>query len=211
MEITCTIFGPTPFIAAIFVIFGEIIKRLGPAYSRLTPKWYTIIFCTSDVVALLIQCAGAGLAASASTNSGAKLGSNIMLVGIVFQVVVITVFSLCAVEYVVRYFKDMPIRSRTEKSEAGNSTETLTRGELTTRIKLMLYAILFIMLLLFIRSIYRTAELADGWNGRIISTEVYFNVLDGAMVVLAIITLNVAHPGVLLAMPEALQKYPQTA
>ena len=62
---------------------------------------------------------------------------------------------------------------------------------------------------------YRTIELADGWNGRIISTQVYFSgldltylvnailiiltdVLDGAMVTLAIYTLNFAHPGFLL-------------
>jgi hypothetical protein len=41
-------------------------------------------------------------------------------------------------------------------------------------------------------------ELSGGWNGRIIHTEVYFNVLDGGMVVLAIFTLNFAHPGLLL-------------
>ncbi len=56
-------------------------------------------------------------------------------------------------------------------------------------------------------------ELSDGWAGRIISTQLYFSawlrarapvltppdVLDGAMVTLAIYTLNVAHPGVLIA------------
>jgi hypothetical protein len=64
--------------------------------------------------------------------------------------------------------------------------------------------------------VYRTIELADGWNGRIISTEVYFSalnpissrrkivilskldVLDGAMVTMAMYALNIAHPGFLL-------------
>lgn len=49
-----------------------------------------------------------------------------------------------------------------------------------------------------IRSIYRTIELADGWTGQIITTQVYFNVLDGAPIVLAMATLNVFHPGWLL-------------
>jgi hypothetical protein len=31
------------------------------------------------------------------------------------------------------------------------------------------------------RSIYRIIELSTGWHGRIIETEVYFNVLDGAI------------------------------
>jgi hypothetical protein len=67
--------------------------------------------------------------------------------------------------------------------------------------------------------VYRTIELTDGWNGRIIQTEVYFSksfdlsplfltigsdtrslldVLDGAMVVLAIYVFNYCHPGRLL-------------
>jgi len=48
--------------------------------------------------------------------------------------------------------------------------------------------------------------LSDGWNGRIISTQVYFNVLDGAMVTLAIYTLNIAHPGLLLFGGASMQK-----
>jgi hypothetical protein len=48
------------------------------------------------------------------------------------------------------------------------------------------------------RSIYRIIELATGWNGRILHTELYFDVLDGGMVILAIFTMNIAHPGRLL-------------
>jgi hypothetical protein len=46
--------------------------------------------------------------------------------------------------------------------------------------------------------VYRVIELQDGWLGRIIRTQVYFNVLDGAMVTLAMCTFNFAHPGSLL-------------
>jgi hypothetical protein len=48
------------------------------------------------------------------------------------------------------------------------------------------------------RSVYRTIELQDGWTGRIIHTELYFNVLDGGMVTLAVFTMNFIHPGVFL-------------
>ena len=64
-------------------------------------------------------------------------------------------------------------------------------------------------------------ELADGWNGRIIRTELYFSefsflrtrydwladctadVLDGAMVVLAIYTLNIVHPSCFVFTPQS--------
>lgn len=46
-----------------------------------------------------------------------------------------------------------------------------------------------------LRSIYRTIELADGWNGRIISTEWYFNTFDATPIFLAMVALNLFHPG----------------
>jgi len=52
------------------------------------------------------------------------------------------------------------------------------------------------------RSVYRTIELADGWNGRIISTEWYFNVFDATPIVLAMVAINIFHPGRLLSPPS---------
>ena len=40
-RITTTIIAPTPLIAANFVILGQIIKRLGQQYSRLSARWCT--------------------------------------------------------------------------------------------------------------------------------------------------------------------------
>ena len=53
------------------------------------------------------------------------------------------------------------------------------------------------------RSVYRTIELVDGWDGRIIQTELYFNVMDGAMIVISMYCLNVLHPGRLLGFGDA--------
>jgi hypothetical protein len=53
------------------------------------------------------------------------------------------------------------------------------------------------------RTIYRTIELNDGWTGTIIKNERLFNVLDGMPIVVAMVTLNVFHPGWLLPSREA--------
>jgi len=198
IEITCTIIAPTPLLAVNFVVLGEIIKRLGVEYSRLIPKWYTIIFCTCDVVSLVIQGIGGGLAATAPDLEKANRGANIMLGGIVFQLVVIVVYSILAVEYFIRYHFQAPITSRVPENK---ETEGQARGEFTKKLKLMLYALAFSTTLLFIRAVYRTIELADGWEGEIISNELYFNVVDGAMVTIAMYTINLAHPGILLTLP----------
>jgi len=196
MQITTTIIAPTPFLAAVFIIFARVSLKLGPQYSRLTPVWYSRIFLTCDIIALVIQAAGGGIASSADTDSGSTLGGNIMLGGIVFQLISLVVFFSLAAEYVTRYLKDAPFRKREAFS---SSRETLTqRVALDSKMKLLLTGLFFIVLFVFIRSIYRTIELANGWNGRIISTQVFFNVLDGGMITLAMYTLNLCHPGWLL-------------
>ncbi|PBK87225.1 RTA1 like protein [Armillaria gallica] len=204
IQIVTTILGPTPLVAGNFIILGGIISLLGPAYSRLSPKYYSWIFVSCDIVSLIVQGAGGGIAASADDHDGATLGGNIMLGGIVFQMVVITCYAILAAEFFVRYIKNQPIYSRIGSSTRRQSEVTLAsneqyfRGELSGKIKLMMIALSFNTLCLYIRAIYRTIELSDGWNGRIITTEVYFNVLDGAMVVLAMYAINFAHPGWLL-------------
>ncbi|KAL5519103.1 hypothetical protein ACEPAH_786 [Sanghuangporus vaninii] len=191
MQICATIISPTPLLAANFVILGLIIGHLGAQYSRLTPKWYTIVFCSADVVALVVQAVGGALASSASQEDGGDptTGGNIMLGGIVLQLVSITIYTALGVEYFYRYLTDRPIRN----------SFPAKKGVFDLRVRLMVYALALSTTCLFIRAVYRTIELSDGWRGRIIETEVYFNVLDGAMIVLAICTINFFHPGFLLA------------
>ncbi|KAI0058666.1 RTA1-domain-containing protein [Artomyces pyxidatus] len=189
MQIVTTIIAPTPLVAANFIILGCIITRLGSRYSRLSAKWYTILFLTCDIVALVVQAAGGAIASSADTPSGARNGANIMLGGIVFQLVAIVAYATLATEFLIRYIQDRPVYGRLVAS----------RREVTDpRLKLLLLGLSFLTLLIFIRSVYRTIELSDGWHGRIIQTEVYFDVLDGAMITLAMFTMNFCHPGYLL-------------
>ncbi|KAJ7699336.1 RTA1 like protein-domain-containing protein [Mycena rosella] len=190
IQISTIIIAPTPLLAAIFVIFSRVATQLGTSYGWLTPKWYTILFLPCDVIALVVQGVGGGIASSANDLAGANVGANVMLGGIAFQFVVIILFSALACDFVQRYVRERPVRA-----------ESSARGVLTLRLKLMLVALAFATTTLFVRSVYRIIELSGGWNGRIIHTEVYFNVLDGGMVVLAIFSFNLAHPGMLLRSP----------
>jgi hypothetical protein len=92
-----------------------------------------------------------------------------------------------------------------------------TNAGLNRRAKFMIGALAFSTLCVFIRSVYRVIELSEGWGGPILTTERYFrqylvaflivreiltwisaDVLDGAMITLAMYCLNVFHPGWLL-------------
>ncbi|KAJ7841200.1 RTA1-domain-containing protein [Mycena olivaceomarginata] len=195
MQITSTIISPTPLIAVNFILLSWIVTRLGPCYARLTPIWYTILFLSCDILALVIQGAGGGIASSANTLSGANLGANIMLAGIVFQFAAIIAYSALAADFLRR----IPCRPPHTKLKAMIAAPRILHAR-------PLYPVrypdtiqsLCSLCSMHPRSIYRIIELSTGWHGRIIETEVYFNVLDGGMVILAIFTINFAHPGRLL-------------
>ncbi|KAJ6624747.1 RTA1-like protein, partial [Mycena sp. CBHHK59/15] len=197
MQITTTIISPTPLIAVNFILLTRIILRLGSQYSWITPHWYSIVFVSCDLIALVIQGIGVEWLPAPTTSPTQTLyaGAHVMLGGIVFQFVAIVVYTLLSAQYLWRYTKNRPVRSTSS-----------IRATMDKNLKIMICALVFSTIVLFIRSIYRIIELATGWDGRIIHTEVYFNVLDGGMVVLAIFTMNLFHPGMFLESTRAAER-----
>ncbi|KAG8715491.1 hypothetical protein FRC11_003797 [Ceratobasidium sp. 423] len=194
--ICCTILAPSFMTAANFVILGKIIERLGYQYSRLSPKLYTIVFVTCDIVALVVQAVGGAKASLAVQfmNEDPEKGARIMVGGIIFQMVAITVYTLLAAEFLLRYHFDRPVRSIV----SSDSETARSKPQLDTRITLMIVGLSISTLFIYIRSIYRTIELLDGWTGPIITNQLYFDVLDGMPIVVAMYAINIFHPGFLL-------------
>ncbi|KAI5120896.1 hypothetical protein M0805_002996 [Coniferiporia weirii] len=194
IQIVATVIAPTPLLASNFMILGMLIRHLGEQYSRLSPKLYSIIFTSSDIVALLIQAFGGAKASHAVANGGdPEPGGHIMLIGIVIQMIAITFYILLAAEFFTRLYLQRPVRLRSYL------TVDPSKKILHRKMKLMIFGLGFSTVCIFIRTVYRTIELVNGFTGRIIRTQIYFNVLDGAMIVLASYTLNFLHPGYLLA------------
>lgn len=134
------------------------------------------------MISLVVQAIGGGLASQESSKIGGntKPGTNIMVAGIIFQLFSITVFVLCAADFIRR---------------------TMQRGllqSLTGSVIPLLGAMVLSVVCIYIRSIYRTIELLQGWKGYLITHEPYFIGLDGAMMVVAVVVFNVIHPGWLL-------------
>ncbi|KAJ3766679.1 RTA1-like protein [Lentinula raphanica] len=190
MQIVCTIMAPTPLLAANFVILADIIRRLGDRYSRLRPRLYSIIFLSCDIIALAVQGGGGGIASSSEKTDIVNLGSHIMLAGIVFQLVVIICYMVLGAEFFWRFFHNRPFHRQSADFVDFNKASALDGN-----MKSLIYALMFNTLCLFIRAIYRTIELSDGFDGKIIETQWLFDVFDAAMVVLAMYTYNFVHPG----------------
>jgi hypothetical protein len=104
-------------------------------------------------------------------------GTHIMVAGILFQLASILVFVSLFTIVIMRALR--------------------SRGEILTQRKIqwIIAATVFSVVVIVIRSIYRTVELLQGWSGYLITTERYFIALDGAMMVLAVGVFNIARPG----------------
>ncbi|KAL1618954.1 hypothetical protein SLS56_010325 [Neofusicoccum ribis] len=182
MQITTLIIAPTFWTAALYIILGRLIALSGPHTSPLTPRTYLIIFCTCDIVSLVLQAIGGGMASVASSANPPEdtaTGTNIMVAGIVFQMAAITVFCALFVVFIQRV-------RRAEKTGQGVA---LSRGT-----KILIAATSTCIIFIYVRSIYRTIELLQGWDGYLITHEPYFIVLDGAMMVAAAAVFNAVHP-----------------
>ncbi|KAG8748533.1 hypothetical protein FRC10_003667 [Ceratobasidium sp. 414] len=183
--------APSFMTAASFIILGGIIRILGYQYSRLSPKLYTIVFVTCDLIALVIQAiGGAGASIAVQTGGDPEKGAKIMVAGIIFQLAAITIYTILAAEFLLRYHFGRPVRQREHPVEP--------KARLDARLSLMVLGLFISTLFIYIRSIYRTIELLDGWTGPIITNQLYFNVLDGMPIVIAMFAINFFHPGYLL-------------
>ncbi|KAF3906828.1 hypothetical protein ABW21_db0200015 [Orbilia brochopaga] len=181
MQISTLIFAPAFFTGGIYYILKQFIDITGRQYSLIKPSLYLWIFIGVDVLSLVLQAAGGGIASSESgkPDGDTALGTNIMVAGVLFQMASITVF---CVFYGAFLWKTREI-------------------QLAKAIMWLTYATVLSVTCIYIRSIYRTIELLQGWDGYLITTERYFIALDGAMMIIAVGVYNIVHPALLLPRP----------
>lgn len=156
------------FAAAIYLTLKHVVLNVAPEYSRLPAKYYTWIFILCDLFSLILQGAGGGIAATADTDSLASTGNNLMMAGIVWQVFTLLIFGILSGEYAYRAI-----------SRRNSWNQSVVNLVADTRFKLFVTGILTAFIAIFIRCVYRIAEMAGGWRNPIMRNEAEFIVLDG--------------------------------
>lgn len=109
-----------------------------------------------------------------------------MVAGVVFQVVSLLIFMGLWLEFVFR------LRRTSENAE----DERFVQLRDTKKFTWFQYALRAAFALIFIRSVYRVAELQQGFKGPIANNEVSFMILEGPMVFLAVLAMTVLHPDI---------------
>ncbi|KAL1962951.1 hypothetical protein VTN77DRAFT_9047 [Rasamsonia byssochlamydoides] len=181
--ITLTI-APAFLSASIYLCLGRIVTVYGAHLSRFKPRTYSVVFVTCDIISLILQAAGGAIAASGGAPDDEKLGEHIMLGGLIFQVVSLVLFSVLCLEFALRVKKAPTQR---------NPVFTYVTG--TFKFKAFLWSLAIATVAIIIRSSFRVAELENGFASSIANDQGLFMALEGPMIMLAVVSLAVFHPG----------------
>lgn len=212
--------SPAFLMGGIYFLFAQLVVVHGREYSVLKPLWYSYLFVTSDVISLLIQ-SGGGAASSIATqiNTDPKPGTNAMTAGIAFQVAAMTVFLFFWFEFLNRiYFKPAknieasPYSKRSFKNflrllfnrklirdYRKTSLESCYNAKYADIRSRPLFdwfplVITISVLFVYVRSVYRIVELAQGFLGYLIKHEVYLMILDAFLIAMTCLLFVPFHP-----------------
>lgn len=178
--------APALFAASVYMVLSRLARAVhGERHLVIRPRWLTRVFVLGDVFSFLVQSGGGGLMASESFSK--KSAQNIILVGLLIQIVLFGLFAVTAALF--------HVRMRRWPSAA--STDGRVPWQ---RILGMMYAA---SALIMVRSIFRVVEYVMGKDGYLLTHEWTLYVFDALLMVLAMAVFVWWYPGRLVAPPAA--------
>jgi len=162
------------------------IKKTNSFFSR--PK-----FIPCDLVSLVLQALGGALASIASGDQDKDqldIGNNIMMAGLAFQVFTLVLFIGAAALFVWRARR----RHRSLGAAAFDQSPAFAKLRHSILFRLFLAALALATLTIFIRCVFRVAELSGGWDGPLMARQDLFIGLEGVMIAVACVALVVFNP-----------------
>ncbi|KAG9233282.1 RTA1 like protein-domain-containing protein [Amylocarpus encephaloides] len=142
-----TLVAPALFAASIYMVLGRIVRSVhGEHHSIIKVTRLTKVFVLGDIMAFMIQGGSSGLMFNTST---AKIGENIVLVGLIVQIMMFGLFVACAAVWQFRMYKA--------------PTPESYRGDVPWR--QTLYMLYGVSIAIFARSIFRVVEYVEGMDG----------------------------------------------
>ncbi|KAK1963170.1 parasitic phase-specific protein PSP-1 [Colletotrichum sublineola] len=184
IQIICITVAPVFFSAAIYVLLSQTINFLDRSISRFSPRLFYWIFIPLDIVSLVLQALGGALSSVSTTEEAVDRGVDISLAGLVLQVVALLAFCGLFADYMITY------------------TRSKTRPPMSQRLKLYLSFLSLSTLFILLRCIYRVVELHEGYFSHWFRDQALFIALESAVMVLAVFSLSIGHPGLLFTRRE---------
>jgi hypothetical protein len=164
------ILAPAWTTAGAYIVLFKIVPILGKNSCPFPPRTCLSTCLSVDIISLILQATGGGLAGqSFSSGVDTRPGTLTMVAGILFQLASTVTYSILVSIVFFRGRKEIymskPLRS--------------------------LAAVLVLVVMCMIaRGVYRCIELLQGWTGYLNTHEAYVIGLDGSLMVLAVLILN---------------------
>ncbi|CAH0051305.1 unnamed protein product [Clonostachys solani] len=192
--LVCLTIGPAFLTAAIYITFARVAYSCDESLLWVRSKTVSIIFMTCDFICLVLQATGGAITSTSGGMTQEALdmrqkGVNVMIGGLSFQVVSLFSFILYAAIYAWRWhsatkFDSYPVRIPPTHSGI--------------RWKSVIFGLAIASGTIFVRCVFRVAELKDGFASSLANDEVAFMILEGTMIAIASLCLTIGHPGLCL-------------
>lgn len=161
------------------MVLGRLIRSIqAEKHSVIRVNWLTKIFVASDGISFLIQGSGAGLMANGSS---ADMGNNIVIAGLVVQVLMFGLFMVTSFEF----------ERRMNRAPSGHVFDADVPW------KTHLHVLDVVSALILIRSVFRVIEYAGGQDGYLLGHEWTMYIFDSVPMVTAMVLWAVWHPGII--------------
>jgi hypothetical protein len=176
---------PVLFAATLYMVYSRLVRALDAAsLSLLSPRRTTVLFVTGDCLCLTIQGDAAGLLAKPNL---ARIADDIIVAGLVLQVVLFVAFMICCVIFHLRF------HAQGRHANFDSSTHAALLPWRAT-----LYMLYGTSLAILVRNLYRVVEFAAGQDGYLFKNEWPTYAFDGALMVLVMLGFVIWYPGKLV-------------
>jgi len=185
VEYLFVVLSPCAFIAAEYVLLGRLARHLRcDKYLLVTARRITVTFISSDISTFLIQAIGGALSISANDEPLALAGSRVFLAGLALQLLSFLTFTCIFLFFLYRVRKCEPeVYVRDQQLVWYKDWRALAGTMIVSCIGIL------------IRSVYRTIELSEGFQGRLATSEPFFYGLDTLPLFIAIVVYLPFWPG----------------
>ncbi|KFY11795.1 hypothetical protein V492_04258 [Pseudogymnoascus sp. VKM F-4246] len=176
--------------AFVYMMMGRMIWNYVPnaKLCRITAWRFSAYFVIFDVIALIIQVAGASSSGAGNRRPNQQVinAIHIYMGGVGFQQFFILLFLFFAIKF------HQIILQQIQQGVKGASSALP-----------LLYAIYAVLTLITMRIIFRLCEYAQGFQSNIPTHEAYQYCLDSAPMLISLVILNLIHPGRIMPGEES--------
>ncbi|KAJ5128332.1 Protein RTM1 [Penicillium atrosanguineum] len=184
--------APPLFAASVYMTLGRVVIKLNAEDKSIVPvRFLTKLFVVGDVISFLLQCGGGGYMA-AGTLSAMDTGANIVVGGLVVQLLFFGFFVIVSAVFHWRVVKKQPRYSHISSEQSHRPTTRMAW-------EAIMWALYAACLLILVRSVFRVVEFVEGNNGFIMRREYLLYIFDACLMALTGGLLIFIYPGSFLS------------